>query len=106
MHMHHRGVSEDQKERKEQRDRNNLVTGATGPSGYFNMYATEATMWVQVATMHFVGVADRWLHELIDLLHHCVLIVEQEAFVSFLSEIHPWHVEDIIAPVPFHLLCC
>jgi hypothetical protein len=28
---------------------------------YFNMYATEAYMWVQVATMHFVGVADCWL---------------------------------------------
>jgi hypothetical protein len=25
------------------------------------MYATKATMWVQVATMNFVGVADRWL---------------------------------------------
>jgi hypothetical protein len=28
---------------------------------YFNMYATEVNMWVQVATMHFEGVADRWL---------------------------------------------
>eukprot|EP00267_Zea_mays_P041848 XP_020393779.1 uncharacterized protein LOC103628713 [Zea mays] len=28
---------------------------------YFHMYATEASMWVEVATMHFVGVADRWL---------------------------------------------
>lgn len=28
---------------------------------YFHMYATEVSMWVQVATMHFEGVADRWL---------------------------------------------
>jgi hypothetical protein len=31
---------------------------------YFHMYATEASMWVEVAIMHFEGVADRWLQSI------------------------------------------
>jgi hypothetical protein len=28
---------------------------------YFDMYSTESSMWVRVASMHFDGLAPKWL---------------------------------------------